>query len=117
MPYLYTRLSIYCRLSICVTVASVSSHLVVRTRRFWKIKEKKIEKKINIDLAMIASQSSERQFMTPSAYLFAYNCDLSRRLHIPDLRSSPLSLIKGHTPIINNLTFVTPISGAKIEGT
>jgi len=31
---------------------------------FWKIKEKKIEKKINIDLAMIASQSSERRFMT-----------------------------------------------------
>ena len=31
---------------------------------FWKIKEKKIEKKINIDLAIIASQSSERQFMT-----------------------------------------------------
>jgi len=28
-------------------------------------KEKKIEKKINIDLAIIASQSSERRFMTP----------------------------------------------------
>ena len=31
---------------------------------FWKRKEKKIEKKINTDLAIIASQSSERQFMT-----------------------------------------------------
>ena len=48
-----------------VTIASVSSHLVVRTWHFWKIKEKKIEKKINIDLAIIASQSSEKQFMTP----------------------------------------------------
>ena len=50
-----------------MTVASVSSHLVVRTWRFWKIKEKKIEKKINIDLAIIASQSSERRFMTIGA--------------------------------------------------
>jgi len=48
-----------------LTVASVLSHLVVRMRHFWKIKEKKIEKKINIDLAIIANQSSERQFMTP----------------------------------------------------
>jgi len=39
-----------------VTIASVSSHLVVRTWCFWKIKEKKIEKKINIDLAVVASQ-------------------------------------------------------------
>jgi len=31
---------------------------------FWKIKEKKIEKRINIDLAIIASQCSERRFMT-----------------------------------------------------
>ena len=31
---------------------------------FWKIKEKKIEKKINIDLAIIASQCSGRWFMT-----------------------------------------------------
>ena len=46
-----------------MTVTSVSSHLVIRTWRFWKIKEKKIEKKINIDLAKIASQSSERWFM------------------------------------------------------
>ena len=64
MPYLYTRLSIYCHLSRYMTVASVSSHLVIRTQCFWKIKEKKIEKKINIDLAIIASQSSERRFMT-----------------------------------------------------
>ena len=49
---------------MCMIVASVSSHLVVRTRCFWKIIEKKIENKINIDLAIIASQSSERQFMT-----------------------------------------------------
>jgi len=47
-----------------VTVASVLSHLVVRTQCFWKIKEKKIEKKVNIDFAKIASQSSERWFMT-----------------------------------------------------
>ena len=45
MPYLCTRLSIYCCLSLRVTVASVLSHLVVRTWCFWKIKEKKIEKK------------------------------------------------------------------------
>jgi len=49
---------------MCVTIASVLSHLVIRTRRFWKIKEKKIEKKININLAIIASQCSERRFMT-----------------------------------------------------
>ena len=67
MPYLYTRLSIYCHLSMHVTIASVSSHLVIRIRCFWKIKEKKIEKKINIDLAIIASQSSERRFMTTLA--------------------------------------------------
>ena len=59
MPYLYTRMSIYCRLVVRVTVASVSSHLVVRPRRFWKIKEKKIEKKINNDLAIVASQYLE----------------------------------------------------------
>jgi len=43
---------------MCVTVTSVLSHLVVRTRHFWKIKEKKVEKKINIDLAIVASQMS-----------------------------------------------------------
>ena len=37
-----------------VTIASVLSHLVIRTRRFWKIKEKKI----NIDLAIVTSQMS-----------------------------------------------------------
>jgi len=47
-----------------VTVALVSSYLVVRMQHFWKIKEKKIENKINIDLAILASQSSERWFMT-----------------------------------------------------
>ena len=31
---------------------------------FGKIKEKKMEKKINIDLAIIASQFLERWFMT-----------------------------------------------------
>ena len=45
-------------------IASVSSYLVIRMRRFWKIIEKKIENRINIDLAIIASQSSERRFMT-----------------------------------------------------
>jgi len=40
------------------------SHLVVRPRRFWKIKEKKIEKKINNDLAVVASQYLEGRFMT-----------------------------------------------------
>ena len=47
-----------------VIVASVLSHLVVRPRRFWKIKEKKIEKKINNDLAIVASQYLEGRFMT-----------------------------------------------------
>jgi len=65
VPYLYTRMSIYCCLSMHMTVTSVLSHLVVRTQCFWKRKEKKIEKKININLAMIASQSLERRFMTP----------------------------------------------------
>ena len=39
-----------------VTIASVLSHLVIRIWCFWKIKEKKIEKEINIDLAIIAGQ-------------------------------------------------------------
>jgi len=64
MPYLYTRMSIYCHLSMRMIIASVSSYLVIRMRRFWKIIEKKIENRINIDLAIIASQSSERRFMT-----------------------------------------------------
>ena len=37
VPYLYTRLSIYWRLSLCVTIASVLSHLVIRPQLFlWK---------------------------------------------------------------------------------
>ena len=85
MPYLYTRLSIYCCLSMCVTVASVSSHLVVRTQHFWKVKEKKIENKINIDLAIIASQSSKRQFMTPPP-----SQDSSSRRFYSSFEASPI---------------------------
>ena len=44
----------------------------------------------------------------PSAYLFAYNCDPSWRLHISDLRPSPLSLIKGHTNLITQFYFCHP---------
>jgi len=40
------------------------SHLVVRPRRFWKIKEKKMKKKINNDLAIVANQYLEGRFMT-----------------------------------------------------
>ena len=36
-------------------VASVLSHLVIRTWRFWKIKEKKYKRNINNDLAVVAS--------------------------------------------------------------
>ena len=43
---------------MCMTITLISGHLVVRTRCFWKIKEKKMEKKINIDLAVVASQMS-----------------------------------------------------------
>jgi len=39
-----------------VTVASVLSHLVVRPRLFYKINESKKKRKINIDLAVVASQ-------------------------------------------------------------
>ena len=39
-----------------VTVASVLSHLVVRPRLFYKINENKSKRKINIDLAIVASQ-------------------------------------------------------------
>jgi len=45
-------------------VASVSSYLVVRTQLYLKINKKKSKRNINIDLAVVASQSSERQFMT-----------------------------------------------------
>jgi len=39
-----------------VTIASVLSHLVVRLRLFYKINENKSERKVNIDLAVVASQ-------------------------------------------------------------
>ena len=39
-----------------MTIASVLSHLVVRSRLFYKINENKIKRKINIDLAIVASQ-------------------------------------------------------------
>ena len=39
-----------------MTVASVLSHLVVRPRLFYKINENKSKRKINIDLAIVASQ-------------------------------------------------------------
>ena len=41
---------------MCVTVASVLSHLVVRPRLFYKINKNKSKRKINIDLAVVASQ-------------------------------------------------------------
>jgi len=39
-----------------MTVASVLSYLVVRLRFFYKINENKSKRKINIDLAVVASQ-------------------------------------------------------------
>ena len=39
-----------------VTIASVLSHLVVRPQLFYKINENKKKRKINIDLAVVASQ-------------------------------------------------------------
>jgi len=39
-----------------VIVASVLSHLVVRPRLFYKINKNKKKRKINIDLAAVASQ-------------------------------------------------------------
>ena len=69
MPILYTEMSIYCCLSMRVIVASVLSHLVVRPRHFWKIKEKKMKKKINNDLAIVASQYLEGRFMTLYTFL------------------------------------------------
>ena len=41
---------------MCMTVASVLSHLVVRPRLFYEINENKRKRKINIDLAIVASQ-------------------------------------------------------------
>ena len=43
-------------MSIRVTIASVLSHLVVRLRLFYKINKNKSKRKINIDLAIVASQ-------------------------------------------------------------
>ena len=51
-------------------VASVLSHLVVRPRRFWKIKEKKKKKKINNDLAIVASRYLKGRFMTLTSTLY-----------------------------------------------
>jgi len=39
-----------------MTIASVLSHLVVRLQLFYKINENKSKRKINIDLAIVASQ-------------------------------------------------------------
>jgi len=39
-----------------VTIASVLSHLVIRPQLFYKINENKSKRKINIDLAIIASR-------------------------------------------------------------
>ena len=39
-----------------VTVTSVLSHLVIRPQLFYKINENKSKRKINIDLAVVASQ-------------------------------------------------------------
>jgi len=39
-----------------MTIALVLSHLVVRPRLFYKINENKSKRKINIDLAVVASQ-------------------------------------------------------------
>ena len=39
-----------------VTVASVLSHLVIRPRLFCKINKNKNKRKLNIDLAVVASQ-------------------------------------------------------------
>jgi len=41
-----------------VTIALVLSHLIVRLQLFCKINENEIQKKINIDLAIVASQMS-----------------------------------------------------------
>ena len=76
-------------------IASVSSHLVIRTRRFWKIKEKKIEKKINIDLAIIASQCSERQFMT---VFFIGKKDGGKRM-VMDYRKLNRQTVKNNYPL------------------
>ena len=45
VPYLYTRMSIYWCLSMCVTIASVLSHLVVRPWLFCKINENENKRK------------------------------------------------------------------------
>jgi len=48
-------------------VASLVSHLSVVVQLcllIWKINENKIKRKINIDLAVVASQSSKRWFIT-----------------------------------------------------
>jgi len=39
-----------------MTIASVLSHLVIRPQLFYKINENKSKRKINIDLAIAASQ-------------------------------------------------------------
>jgi len=41
---------------MCVTIALVLSHLVVRPQLFYEINENKRKRKINIDLAVVASQ-------------------------------------------------------------
>jgi len=83
-----------------MTVASVLSHLVVRLRLFYKINEKKMKKKINSDLAIVASQIPERQFMTlprirkllQTIYPQLRRCDNST--HHPDLKKCHVELVQ-----------------------
>ena len=64
---------------MCMTIALVLSHLVIRTQYFWKIKEKKIEKIINNDLAIVASQ-------IPKKAVYDKYCG---RGHVSSTKSSP----------------------------
>jgi len=67
-----------------VIVASVLSHLVVRTWLYLKINEKKYKRNINIDLAMVASQPSEKWFMTPVLVGWSVGPGLTGPQSVPD---------------------------------
>ena len=96
-----------------MTIASVLSHLVVRPRLFYKINEKKMKKEINNDLAIVASQMLEGQFMTvPSSLtdsstirtIGRFNTRESMPVEIPEHNREPLYCCQ-QDPFVSSICF------------
>jgi len=115
IPYLYTRLSIYCRLSMCVTIASVSSYLVIRTWRLLENKRKENRKENKYWLSH-DSQSILREVVHDSGGLqtplfSASLCSFKVILMPSALRTDSLTVLKLYLLSASSLTFMpSPIA-------